>query len=291
MLFQRECLLLRLVVFVYSIPLLTSCIHKSYSSPEGYDMEHPKKMEIGKVLTEISGIVYNDDQPGSFLAISDSRRQVFELNSQKIKLKDYTDKVVPPDSDLEDITKVNDTLYLLSSRGLIYQVTTGHDSNSIASYQINLPGQNDFETIYYDPSVKGLIMICKTCAFEKGKHERSAFKFDLETRKFDTTALFTISSEDVKKIVKDDDAKFDPSAAAIHPINKRLYMLSSAGNLLVVVDTRGKVIEAYHLNPDEFPQAEGIAFAPNGDMYIANEGKYGKPTLLIFPFKQSQKKK
>jgi uncharacterized protein YjiK len=91
--------------------------------------------------------------------------------------------------------------------------------------------------------------------------------------------------------LKNADAKFEPSAAAIHPVSKRLFVLSSAGQLLVVTDTRGQVIEAYTLNPDLYPQAEGIAFAPNGDMYITNEGKYGKPTLYYFPFQQAGKKK
>ena len=91
--------------------------------------------------------------------------------------------------------------------------------------------------------------------------------------------------------MKNDDAKFEPSAAAIHPISKRLYILSSAGQLLVITDTRGQVLEAYDLNPDVFPQAEGIAFAPNGDMYITNEGKFGPPTLLRFAYLPNGKKK
>jgi hypothetical protein len=60
--------------------------------------------------------------------------------------------------------------------------------------------------------------------------------------------------------------------------------LSSAGQLLVIADTKGRVEEVYPLNPDKFPQAEGITFAPNGTMYISNEGKYGHPTLLMFPY-------
>ena len=89
--------------------------------------------------------------------------------------------------------------------------------------------------------------------------------------------------------MKNDDAKFDPSAAAVHPVNKRLYILSSAGNLMVIAVTRGKVIGGFNLNPDKYPQAEGIAFAPDGEMYITNEGKYGKPTLQAFPFQKGTK--
>jgi uncharacterized protein YjiK len=50
-------------------------------------------------------------------------------------------------------------------------------------------------------------------------------------------------------------------------------------------------MDALSLNPDDFPQAEGIALHPMGDMYISNEKKHGEPTLLRFPYKQSGKKK
>jgi uncharacterized protein YjiK len=58
----------------------------------------------------------------------------------------------------------------------------------------------------------------------------------------------------------------------------------------VIADTRGKIIEAYKLSEQQFPQAEGIAFAPNGDMFITNEGKFGAPTLLEFKYQNGKKK-
>jgi len=285
-LIQTKCPVFLKVILVCAITLNMGC-NQSYNSPEGYNFKSPQKMALGKVLNEISGITYNTDNK-TILAISDSKEKVFELNVSKPKLKDFTDKVVGPNTDLEDIVKVKETIYLLASKGIIYAINKTQDSTSVQPYPFWSTEQNDFETLYYDPTVNGLIMLCKTCASDKGKQVRSAYRFDLDTRTFDTSAFFTISTDDVRKVMKDNDVKFDPSAAEIHPINKRLYILSSAGNALVITDTRGKVIEGYHLNPDDHPQAEGISFAPNGDMYIANEGKFGKPTLQIFHYQANK---
>jgi uncharacterized protein YjiK len=281
-LIQIECPNRLVSLLVCAATLLGGCNLDTYRSPDGYDLEKGKTQQLGKTLNEISGICYNPED-SSLLAISDSRRRVIRINLKKGKLKDYTGEVVPPDSDIEDIAKVDSALYLLSSKGLIYEVPLrAKDSTGVQSYSLPSDQTNDFETLYYDPTADGLIMLCKDCSDDKGKHTRTAYRFNLTTKTFDTTAFYTISTEEVRKAIKNDDAKFDPSAAAIHPINKRLYILSSAGNLIVITDTRGKVIEAYNLDPDKFPQAEGIAFAPDGEMYITNEGKIGMPTLQIF---------
>lgn len=287
-LFQTKCLTGWLVVLVCTITLSIGCKQQTYRSPKGYDLNRPQKENLGKVLNEISGITYNRDD-NTLLAISDSKEKVFQINIDKLKLKDYTDKVVPSKSDIEDVEKVDSTLFLLSSKGIIYEVA-GRKPDTIKRYTFHSDNKNDFETLYYDPSANGLIMVCKKCAADKGAHVRSAFRFDLAKKQFDPSAYFTFSVDDVKKILHNKEAKFDPSAAAIHPVDNRLYILSSAGNLLVIADTRGKIIEAFQLNPEQFPQAEGIAFAPNGDMFITNEGKYGAPTLQEFKYHIGHKK-
>lgn len=291
MLFQKECLPSRFFVFVCALLLAAGCKKKEELSPEGYRINQPEVLQLGKVLNEISGLCFNREE-GDLLAISDSKEQVFELDLRTTKLKDYTEKIVPTDSDLEDIVKVNAKLYLLMSRGVIVEIPEkARDTAGMKTYALNLGGTNDFETLYYDPTVEGLVMMCKNCENEKGTGSRTAYRFDLKTKTFDSTVFYTISRDDVKAAAKDPNAKFEPSAAAIHPMNKRLYILSSAGNLLVVTDTRGKVSEAYTLDKDRFPQAEGIAFAPNGTMFISNEKKFEKATLLVFPYQQTTEKK
>jgi uncharacterized protein YjiK len=286
---QMECLLRGILLLACAVTVSTGCNLQSYDSPEGYELGKPQKSQLGKVLNEISGISYNPND-SSLLAISDSKKKIFEINLKRLRLRDYSNEIIGPDQDIEDIVNMEEVIYLLSSKGQIYEYTMGkNDSSVLTSYTFNSGGKNDFESLYYDSASKGLVMLCKSCAADKGKQMRSAYRFDLNTKQFDTTALYHISTTEVKKMVKDDDAKFDPSAAAIHPIEKRLYILSSAGNLLVIADRNGKPLSAFHLNPDDHPQAEGIAFAPNGDMYITNEGKYGTPTLQIFKYKGKHK--
>lgn len=288
MLFQNKCL--PYVWVLIAALFFISCKNKGQKSPEGYALDKPKRSELGKALNEISGINYSVED-SSLLAISDSKEKVFQINLRNRKLSDYTEKVINSNSDVEDIVKVDTSVFLLMSKGTLVEVPQkAKDTSSVKTYDLGLQGTNDFETLYYDPSLNSLVLLCKTCAHEQGSGVRTAFRFDLRSRSFISNAFFTISRSRIKDLLKNQDADFKPSAAAINPINKRLYVLSSAGNLLVVCDNRGQAIEAYDLNPDLYPQAEGIAFAPNGDMYISNEGKNGKPTLLNFPYQQQGKK-
>jgi len=288
---QMQCLSLFCLI-AWAATLCTGCSDGATISPEGYSFRKPKKMELGKVLNEISGLYYNTDDQ-TLLGVSDSKSKIFIIDPRKRKLRDFAEKFMAGEQpDYEYVVKIGNMVYVLISNGTIVEVPQGaKDTSSTKVYPFWSDGKNDFETLYYDPTAKSLIMICKSCEHEKGENFRTAYRFDMATKSFDSTEFFTLNSKEVRALLKKDDADFKPSAAAIHPISKRLYILSSASNLMVVADTRGKVIEAYNLNPDDHPQAEGIAFAPDGTMYISNEGKYGKPTLLAYPYHQTGKKK
>ncbi len=287
---QTRCPAL-VLFFVCAVPLLWGCQENSGNSPAGYDLNNPVSMEMGKVLNEISGMSYVEDD-SSLVAISDNQEKIINIKASARKLTDKTGKVVAPGSDLEDVVLVNGMYYILLSRGVIKEVPPGaEDSSQVKNYEVPLlTGPNDFETLYHDPGINSLIMICKSCAHEVGKGISTAYRFDLGNKQFDSIPLFTISHKAVQDTLKDMDAKVAPSAAAVHPLDNKLYVLSSAGNLLIVCDQKGKVLEAYKLNPDMYPQAEGIAFAPSGNMFISNEAKLGKATLLFFPYRLNSKK-
>jgi uncharacterized protein YjiK len=261
-----------------------ACMERSHGSPEGYNLRHAKHFQLGKELVEISGIVYSEEDT-SLLAISDNKEKIYQIDLKTKKLKNFTDKFAGV-YDYEDIVKVKDSAYVLISDGTIIAVPkNAKDSTATVRYEFWSQAKDDFETLYHDPTVNALIMICKTCEHEKGEEIRTAYKFDLATRSFDSSEYYTISIDSVKAKVMNDDANFKPSAAAIHPIDKNLYILASAGQLLVITDLKGTVLQVFRLHPDRHPQAEGIAFAPDGTMFISNEGKYGKATLQIFAYK------
>lgn len=287
--FQKRYPVLKIFVLL-SFMLQMSCKNHSYPSPENYDLEHPQEFELGKTLNEISGLSFNNDD-NNLLAISDSREKIIQISLDKQKLKDKVAKIGNK-NDYEDLTKVDKTIFVLISNGTIVAVPANFtDSSRIDTYPFWSTAKNDFETLYYDSTAGGLIMLCKTCADEKGQEVRTAYRFNLSTLSFDSAAFYTISSADVAKALGDDKPDFKPSAAAIHPIDNQLYILSSAGQFMVIADLRGKVKAAYKLDPKLYPQAEGLAFAPDGTMYISNEGKFEKPTLLIFPYGKNGKKK
>lgn len=289
MLFQKKCLTSCSFLFICITILLASCNLKGYSSPPNYQMGYPEMYELSKHLNEVSGIHF-DSATGNLLAISDSKKDVFELDLRTISIRRHVEDVVGPDSDLEDVVKVGSSIFVLKSVGTLVEVPAKGDTAGIREYSLNLGGKNDFETLYYDADANGLILLCKSCAHEKGKSVRTAYRFDLATKTFDSSYFYQISEEALMETLETTVAELKPSAAAIHPITKQLYILSSASQIMVIADTRGNLLAAYHLYPDDFPQAEGISFALNGDMYITNEGKLGVPTLYRFPYHPSDKK-
>jgi uncharacterized protein YjiK len=258
------------------------------NSPKGYTLRRPEKMILEKKLNEISGLFFLEDEE-AMLAVADDKKKIYRL-SPKGEVSDYYDPELPS-ADFEDVVKVGSSIYTLISNGTIIEISKTDSGLTTQNYPFWSTEKNDFETIYYDSATKGLVILCKSCAFEKGKHQRTAFRFDMKTKQFDKQPFYSISSEKVQDVLKDGKVDFKPSALAIHPIEKRLYVLASAGNLLVITSMKGEVEEAYRLNPNLYPQAEGIAFARNGDMYVSNEAKLGKPTLLKIVYKRTGNKK
>lgn len=253
------------------------------NTPKNYVLPRPKKMILDKKVNEVSGLFYLRNE-NAMLAIADNKQKIYRI-TQDGKVNHYFKDDFAPQADFEDVLQVDSSVYVLISDGTLVEVTPTGSGLQVNNYPFWSKEKNDFETIYYDPGAKGIIMLCKKCADEKGRDVRTAYRFDLAGKQFDTEPYYLISGKAVRNSLKDGKIEFNPSAAAIHPLEKKLYILASAGNLLVIADLKGVVEHVYRLNPTLYPQAEGIAFAPNGDMYVSNEAKLGKPTLLHIPYK------
>lgn len=253
-------------------------------SPGHYNLSTPQVITLGDKLHEISGISYISGHV--ILGENDEQGKIFSIDPLKPDDTNYPSVKFGPKDDYEDIVVIDSTAYLLISDGEIVEVPGFSKAEEVAGSIVAQMGgkHNEFETLYYDKAVNSLVMLCKSCHHEKDEI-RTAYRFDLAAKRISDTAYYAISINDIASKINGSSIKFFPSAAAINPVLGKLYIVSSIGKLLVVTDKLGKVEEVYRLNSALFNQPEGITFAPNGDMFISNEGGEGKATLLKFVYK------
>ncbi len=254
-------------------------------SKSGYNFTLPdEKMELRKQLTEISGMTYI---PGKDLILTenDEKGDIFVVDF-KNKNDDAGRVKFGGKGDYEDIVHTDTAEYMLVSTGAVVQVRTKDSSFTTKEFVLNNE-KNEFEAMYLGDDGKSLVLLCKQCDHEKDEI-RAAYRFDLKTLTFSPEPLYTIDINAIRKLINDEKADFKPSAAAIHPITGKLFIVASVGKLLVIADTNGKPEQVFQLDPVMYNQPEGMTFAPNGDLYISNEGGEGIATILKFVYKKEK---
>ncbi|WP_338229414.1 SdiA-regulated domain-containing protein [Algoriphagus taiwanensis] len=235
-----------------------------------------------KKLREISGIAWHRDE---ILAIEDENGIIYRIDPKSGEI--LSEQKFGKPGDYEDILIFEDKAWVLRSDGAIFQVEnlTGKVGEG-NQFSFERKGQRDFETLLAIPNQNQLFLICKTCSWDK-KQEASIFRFDIMSGKLSEDFIGKISTKK-EDLPKENEIKRNleaqPSSAAIHPITEEIFMISSSGKWLMVLDQEFHPKEIYELDPRLFNQPEGITFDPKGNLYISNEGGKGKPNLLFFPY-------
>ncbi|RAJ04280.1 hypothetical protein LX64_03160 [Chitinophaga skermanii] len=240
---------------------------RKYHSPKGYDLAKPTRYTIRESMQEISGLVYYN---GHFIGHNDEEGRIYEVILDTDR--PYRFWKFAKSGDYEEMLLAGKDWFVVKSNGKLYQVhNLFTDSTSSTEYHFPHKGKNEFEAAYLDSTGKAIVLLCKNCEADKGKSHTSTYRFNLETYQYEETDGFRISTKEISRIGDYQFKNFRPSAAAVHPIEKRVYVVASLNRLLVIMDFQGNVQEVYHLRGKNFKQPEGITFAPNGDMYISNE--------------------
>ena len=252
-----------------------------------YDLEKPYILKLADALTEISGISFYAKDTSVF-AISNRNGYLFKIHLHKnYRITSWKfDKA----RDFEEVMLHDSTFYVLQSNGNIESINFSPRGDTIYNRKSQLPGAkkdaNEFESMYYNEQLKKVVLICKDCQSDK-KDFVSSLVFNPDDDTYNSSD-FTINAKEIAHAIGEKKLKFKPSAAAINPLTKDVWILASANQLLVVTDNFGKIKKVYTLNPLIFKQPEGITFTPWGDLLISNEAndKYGTANLLIFKLKR-----
>ncbi len=275
---SRHWLLLILVSALCACGPKASSIH---GNTEGYDLEHPLVVQLPTSLNEISGLWYYAKDTSLF-AIEDEDGFLYKIFPK------HPDRILRwkfhGHGDFEDLTMVDGTFYILRSDGSLFATTIASGEN-VQSVKYETPEKgNEFESVYYDDSLKLIILVCKDCLADKRK-SLSTWAFNPATKQFVQSSL-QVDAHGIAAILGLEKIKFKPSAAVINPFTNQLMLLASTGDKLLVTAKRdGSIIQAYPLGAKLYKQPEGIAIGADRTLYISNESAgIGSPTLLIMPY-------
>lgn len=158
---------------------------------------------------------------------------------------------------------------------------------SVVLHRTHLTQKQDVEGLCYNKKNNRLLLGIK------GKDQNSndykgIYAFDLSSKKLSVSPVYKVDLTHNIWNEAEGENKVEPADLGVHPISGDIYLIDNVGPRLLVMGADGTKKNVYQLSSSEFPQPEGIAFTPEGEIFISNEGKSGPGTILKVSIDKSQ---
>ncbi|RMG69587.1 MAG: hypothetical protein D6722_09980 [Bacteroidetes bacterium] len=258
-----------------------------------YDLGQPlRAIELPEGLSETSGIAYAGE--GHLALIEDEHGRIYRYDIRG----DSLEGVYPfgEDRDYEGIEVRGDTAWVLQSKGRLFQVAHfASDSAREEKIDLGLNEDMDFEGLSWGPGGRLLILAKEPPRLpndEKDKAWRVAYAWPgpvsepyVRIHTPEVAAFlqyYPAAGGALRDFDPEKTGSIKPSGIGIHPTDGHIYVIASAGSLLVVLSPDQRVVAVHPLPRELFPQPEGLCFGPDGTLYIASEGRGGPGRLLVF---------
>tara|TARA_R110002126_G_scaffold274595_1_gene419687 strand:- start:10321 stop:11274 length:954 start_codon:yes stop_codon:yes gene_type:complete len=272
-------------------------------SPEGtfslrdYDFTSPSSsFHLPPELREISALTDMDDR--TIACVQDEVGTVFFIDlptGEVVKRQPFG-----PAGDYEGITRVNRSLWVLESGGLMIELVDRDNTLSVRRERRLDLDHDDIEGLGHDPTRNAILVAPKDKPngdkAEKGV--RRIFAVDAESGDpMEALALETSLDRieaDAKragialptKVTKGGREKVNLklrfSSVAVHPYSNQLFVLSAVDAAVLAFDRDGELRGAHFFDPESMPKIEGMTFMANGDLVIASEGMDGPARIAVF---------
>jgi len=245
---------------------------------ERYDFERRTgRFDLPGRLDEISGLAITPD--GRLFGHDDERALLHEIDPVEGSVgKRFSAGDPPLAGDFEGVAIVGERFFLVTSTGLLYELREAEDRTP-APYRVSdtgLGSRCEVEGLDYDPADDVLLVACKATRPERGVLVVHRLPMDASR---DPLPSIEVPRSDLE--LAGIDADFAPSAIAVDPTGT-LVLVSALTESVIEIDRTGRVLAARRLSRDWHPQPEGLAFGPDGTLYIADEKNGQDPRITIY---------
>ncbi|MBM3975028.1 MAG: hypothetical protein FJ301_13110 [Planctomycetes bacterium] len=243
------------------------------------------RIELPKQLRELSGCVATDER--TLVCVQDEKGALWFADlrgERKIRSESFG-----PAGDYEGLARAADAWWVLRSDGVLLQLAPRDGAHAIAR-EVALPGGHpDWEALCFDADGKRLLAMPKTCVGDdkEARDRRPLFAVDPATGAVAKEPVLTLSRRALQagleklgtplptKATDKGNVKVDfelaVSEIAIVPGKREMLVLAGGDRLLLRVDFAGQLLGARALVAKDLPQAEGLAFLPDGRLLVASE--------------------
>jgi uncharacterized protein YjiK len=238
-------------------------------------------------LKEISAVVVSRTEPIAW-AVNDEQATLFRIDLNDDSVESAQTFAKP--GDYEGIELVDGAVVVARSDGRLWRIS----EEGVQEVKSPLSERYDVEGLAWDERNSRLLVACKGKAGRGAQfeHSRAVYAVRVPTYEWADTPAFVVERATLRRFLEENERvgrkpgaakSFAPSAIGIDPVTGNIYILSSTGRMLVVLDAAAEnILEVVTLARDVHAQPEGLAFDGEGSLYISNEGRGTKPQLHRF---------
>lgn len=225
--------------------------------------------QMPEPLQEISGQTLTRD--GRMLVHGDEIGQIWEVDYRRgILVKSFTlGKDVLRD-DFESIAVAGDDIYMLTSRGMLYQLREADNGKRVpyTKTDTGLEKECEFEAMTFDPAITSLIFVCKENLRKSQKDNLTLFRWNLTGAVNTRLSRISIPLDSVVGMNK--WKKLHPTDIAIDPLTGNYVIVASIEQAILSITPDGAVVFARPLPPGH-QQAEGLAITRDSLLILSDE--------------------
>jgi len=260
-------------------------------SLESYDLkvETATHWKLPGRLYEISGLAMTLDN--HLMAHNDEKAVIHEIDYQNgtiVKAFQLADIKNPENDDFEGIATVNDQVYLVTSSGRIYESSRGAEGESVL-YNIYATGVGrdyEIEGLAYDATQQALLLMCKDARRADLKEQLVIYHWSIDEKQLVEDAHIVIPVIEFTRHIG--GKEFQPSGIERHPVSGNYFVLAARQRAIAEITPAGQVVAAKQFPAQWHRQPEGITFAADGTLIIADEGSGKKARLTLYPVSENR---
>lgn len=253
-----------------------------------FDLHRPdRSYSLPFALREISAVVISSDEPIAW-AVNDEEAVLFriDLNDGSVK----AGQTFAKPGDYEGIELVEGAVVVARSDGTLWRIAR----EGVQKVGSPLSERHNVEGLAWDARNSRLLVACKGKAGRGAKfeHTKAVYAVRIPAYEWIKTPAFVVERAALRRFLEDHEhvrrkpgaaKSFAPSAIGVDPVTGSIYILSSSGRMLVVLDAAAEnILEVVTLGRDVHAQPEGLAFDSEGSLYISNEGRSTRARLYRF---------